>query len=187
MVASSQDLSIRAVAVLVPHVGSAVEIISGEIMARPMVMLPGLLQVLHGTLKWAIMALVYQKPWYLPLHGPPGSAALMQNPGDDEGYASLLPATNEYGWRNAATAGSGLKLMAYIPMTSVSNISSPTLLIAAEQDTLTPASEVVKASKLIPNADLLVIPGAGHFDVFHDELLEQVLATTVEFYQKQLN
>jgi pimeloyl-ACP methyl ester carboxylesterase len=187
LMVASQDPSIRAVAALVPHVGSAAETVVGTLMTNPRLMLPGLLQVMHGTLKWAIMGLVYGKPWYLPLHGPPGSAAMMQNPGDDEGYASLLPAKSDYGWRNAATAGSGLNILAYRPMDSISKISSPTLLMAAEQDTLSPAKEVVKAAKLIQIADLLVFPGAGHFDVFHDERLEQVLARTIEFYQKHLN
>jgi hypothetical protein len=74
-------------------------------MTKPLFMLPALLQFLHGTLKWAIMGLVYRTPWYLPFYEPPGSAAMMQYPGDDDGYASLLPAKSEYGWRNATTAG----------------------------------------------------------------------------------
>jgi pimeloyl-ACP methyl ester carboxylesterase len=187
LVVASQDPSIRAVAALVPHVASGAETVVGSLMTEPLLMLPGLLQFTHGILKWAVMGLVYGKPWYLPLHGPPGSAAVMQNPGDDEGYASMLPAKNEYGWRNAATADSGLKVLVYRPMNSISKISSPTLLITAEQDTLCPAKEVVKAANLIPNAELLVFPGARHFDVYHDELLEQVLATTIEFFQKHLN
>jgi pimeloyl-ACP methyl ester carboxylesterase len=189
LVVASQDPSIRAVAALVPHVASGAESVGGALMTMSQfrLMLPGLLQVMHGALKWAFMGVVYGQPWYLPLHGPPGSAALMQNPGDDEGYASLLPAKNEYSWRNAATAGSGLKIMGYRPMNSVSKISSPTLLIAAEHDTLCPAKEVEKAAKLIPNADLLVFPGAGHFDIFHGKFQAEVLATTIKFYQKHLN
>jgi len=111
----------------------------------------------------------------------------MQNPGDDEGYSSLLPPNGGlHNWKNAASAGSVLRLLTHRPMNQVSQIQTPTLLIAAQNDTLCPAKEIEKAANLIGNAEVLVMPNAGHFDVYHTEVFDKVISTTIEFFQRHL-
>jgi pimeloyl-ACP methyl ester carboxylesterase len=133
------------------------------------------------------MAALRGTTMYVPLHGLPGSAALMQNPGDDKGYASLTPPKGgDYGWRNAATVGSGLSLLIYRPINTVSDISVPTFLIAAADDTLCPAANIKKAASMIDGAELMLLPNVGHFDVYTGELLQTILAATVSFFQKHL-
>ena len=111
----------------------------------------------------------------------------MQNPGDDEGYAGLIPKDGgKYGWRNAVTVGSMARTLLYRPLNHVAEIRSPTLYIAAEHDTLCPAASCAAAVQKNPKIKLLVIPKVGHFDMYQGEILEQVLAKTVGFFQEHL-
>jgi pimeloyl-ACP methyl ester carboxylesterase len=188
LVVASKDPSIKAVVAQIPALASGAESVVGTLMKDPIPTSLGIGNFLLSIAKWAIWNVVFSKPSYLPLHGLPGSAALMQNPGDDEGYASLLPPNGgEFGWKNAATGGSGLHLLTYRPLNSASSIESPTLLIAAEHDTLCPANYIKQAAGMINDAELLVLPGVGHFDVYSGEVLQQMLTTTVDFFKKHLN
>jgi pimeloyl-ACP methyl ester carboxylesterase len=45
---------------------------------------------------------------------------------------------------------------------AVSSISTPTLLITGDADTVVPTSDTEKLATMIPNATLVVVPGAGH-------------------------
>eukprot|EP00957_Ditylum_brightwellii_P121821 9290120-Ditylum_brightwellii.AAC.1 len=100
-------------------------------------------------MKWALLGIV-GKTWYVPIYGPPGSAAIMQNEGDNEGYASLLPpGGGKYGHRNAISVGSAFRVPAYRPIDSVATVVAPSLLIAAEHDMACPAEQIVNAAEIM--------------------------------------
>lgn len=125
---------------------------------------------------------------YFPIVGSPGSAALLQNPGDEQGYLGILnPAAVEgSGWKNSATTDSALHLMFSRPLNTVSNITVPVLLIAAEHDSLCPAKYIQMAKERIPNAEIITIPSAGHFDVYTGDELQTMLSAQVKFFNLHL-
>ena len=45
---------------------------------------------------------------------------------------------------------------------AVSSMSTPTLLITGDADTVVPTSDTEKLTTMMPNASLVVVPGAGH-------------------------
>ena len=68
----------------------------------------------------------------------------------------------------------------------MSSITVPTLLIAAERDTLCPAKYIKQAKEKIQNAELLFLPDVGHFDVYVGKELDTVLSAQVDFFKKYL-
>ncbi|KAL7563903.1 hypothetical protein ACA910_008036 [Epithemia clementina (nom. ined.)] len=233
---------IKAVVANVPHVQSALETVLEMLWSDPMLYLPGLCRVVLAVLKqwaWQLVALVplqqekqqqqnQHKAWYLPITGPPGSCAILQNQGDEQGYTSLVRQssinvidddnddnddnTNNYYWRNAATASSVLRLLAYRPLNNFSpsynynNLQQgppPTLLVAAQDDTLCPLHAVQKAAQKLmslsspsPSSShttkqahqLVILPNAGHFDVYRtgSEALTLALSITTKFLQQHI-
>jgi len=55
-------------------------------------------------------------------------------------------------------------------------------LVAAEGDTLCLAKYAEEAAARIGTAELFVLPGAGHFDVYRGEALEEVLRKEVSSF-----
>jgi pimeloyl-ACP methyl ester carboxylesterase len=187
-VASENDPSIKAVVSQVPHVASGLESILGSLIRTPRNACMGIIKFALGLVKW-LLVWSENKPGksaYFPLVGQPGSAAMMQNPGDEQGYSYLVRDAGEYGWKNAATTDSGIHVLTYRPMNVVASIKSPVLLVAAEKDTLCPAKFVQQAKERIQGAELLVLPNVGHFDVYQGAALETMLAAEVDFFKKHM-
>eukprot|EP00568_Trieres_chinensis_P013530 CAMPEP_0183306024 /NCGR_PEP_ID=MMETSP0160_2-20130417/10574_1 /TAXON_ID=2839 ORGANISM="Odontella Sinensis, Strain Grunow 1884" /NCGR_SAMPLE_ID=MMETSP0160_2 /ASSEMBLY_ACC=CAM_ASM_000250 /LENGTH=371 /DNA_ID=CAMNT_0025469325 /DNA_START=68 /DNA_END=1183 /DNA_ORIENTATION=+ len=176
--------SVRAVVAQVPHLASGLESVTETIIRDPLGTLPGLARVVAGFLRGLFQAVLSGRPWYIPLVGLPGSAAMMQNDGDEQGYLSLIPeGGGRHGWRNGATIGSIPRTLAYRPLGSISDVRVPALLVAAGDDTLCPAHRVERAAKLAPNAELVLIEGAGHFDIYSGDSLSRVLKAEIAFFQ----
>ena len=112
----------------------------------------------------------------------------MQNPGDEVGYLAITPQNGgEYDWKNAITVDSLLYLLPYRPLNRrLENIQAACLLIVAEKDSLCPASFAAKAARRIPKAQLEILPGAGHFDVYVGELRNRTLAKMIDFLHKHV-
>ena len=203
----------KAVVALVPHIKSGIESILGTIQRDPVPALTGLVKVMGALVKWTITKVISlgQSTTYIPLHGLPGSSGMMQNPGDDEGYARLIqPAAREAGWTNLASVGSLFQMLFYRPLNRVHQITAPTLLLPAQHDTLCTAAAVHEAYQIIlhqqdqqstknkndeetplvsptePLARILEISRAGHFDVYEGKLLSLVLKETTAFFNEHL-
>lgn len=184
----TKDISIRAVVSLVPALASPAESALGTIAASPGPALQGLAKVILAVIRCGMEILWTGNPWYIPLVGPPGSHAAMQNPGDQEGYLALKPANGGlYGWRNALTADSILHLLPYRPLNQkLDQIHFPCLLVAAQNDTLCPVRYAELAAQKVPKAELVVIPGKGHFDLYQGDGLQQVLSKMITFVKEQI-
>ena len=189
----STKKSIKAVVSQVPHLASGIESVLGTFISDPITYAPALARVLAGVMKGLIVS-VSGSNWYLPLHGKPGSAAAMQNPGDEEGYGSLCPPNlHESGhWKNSMTFGSVIRILFYRPLTKLIRFRPsedhdlpPILLVAAEQDTLCPALYAKQLAERIRNAELLLLDSAGHFDVY-DKELEKTIQHEIKFLKKHL-
>ena len=79
-------------------------------------------------------------------------------------------------------------LTSYIPTHQIENISpSPLLMVVAEKDVLTPTDLALKAyARALEPKQLLILPGAGHFDGYTGKWFEQNAGTQTEFLKKSL-
>lgn len=195
---AAQDPSIRAVIAHSPWLASAFESVLGTTMLRA----PGstslaFLKLAIALFKAVVWKALYGKTWYIPIVGMPGSVALTQNEGDKEGYLSLTPQSDRHlesgtlRWKNAVAVLSVVPTFLYRPLNHVKTIQSPTLLIAAERDQLSPLHFVTRAAKLIGDsgneAQVIVLPNIGHFDMHNDEeCLQNILVNTTDFLRKHL-
>ena len=187
---AASDPDIKAVVSLMPHVKSGLEGVVGTIINDPILGTLRLVKVGGALLKWLmseLMELVLPGrigTTYIPLHGKPGSVAVLQNVGDDEGYGRLvndLPSSLK--WTNRVSVSSVLPILFYRPLNVVHQISSPTLLFAGEKDALCPSDAVQAAmAKMDPHKTRLVLlKNATHFDIYNGELLQRVLQESRDF------
>ena len=193
--------SIKAVVSQVPHLASGFEsVVMPILLSRtPFVGIQGLGYFVLGLVKWSIYTIFLRKPAYYPIVGLPGTAAMMQNPGDYSGYLKLASQTSasgsnasgasssNSGWTNAATTVSGLKIVfQYRPLSYVDSIVTPTLLVAAQDDTLCPAKYVREAHARIQGSEFYEHAHAGHFDIYRGQAFQDTLEKQVAFFQKHL-
>lgn len=203
--------SIKAVVSQVPHLASGMEsvVIPSLTSGNPLDAIKGLGYFTLGLIKWSLYTLFLNKPAYYPMVGLPGSAAMMQNPGDYSGYLKLAQQTetpkstatsmsmstgiNADGWTNAAIIVGGFKVvLQYRPLSHVDSIVTPTLLIAAQDDTLCPAKYVKEAHALIAGSEFYEVGSSnnhangGHFDIYEGKELQDSLEREVAFFQKHL-
>lgn len=191
---AAMDPDIRAVVANVPHIRSGLEGILGMIQRDPWKASIGLIKVLMALVKGMIMTgfntlTSDHETLYIPLHGQPGSAAMMQNLGDDEGYGHLVKELPwSLGWRNLASISSVIPVLLYRPLNTISQVKSPALLIAAEFDTLCPAADSEAAVRLLDTnkTRLLTVSGISHFDIYDGEPLQHVLQETRSFLRQEL-
>jgi pimeloyl-ACP methyl ester carboxylesterase len=188
VVASDHDsLPVKAIVGNVPHIKSGLESVIGTILRDPPKALTGLIKIVGALLKWTISQALINKTTYIPLHGPPGSASVMQNPGDDEGYGRLITTTTrQSGWTNLVSVGSVVPTLLYRPYSTVQKINVPTLLVVAEDDTLCPASAARDAISYIQDGRLFSIPDVGHFSVYDGQVLQVVLSESLAFFKKHV-
>jgi len=80
------------------------------------------------------------------------------------------------------------KLLEFSPIDVVDRISPRAILyIAAELDSVTPAEGVVDMfDQTFEPKKLWVIPGAAHYDVYREDLLEQVWEMSVSWFKEHL-
>jgi len=51
------------------------------------------------------------------------------------------------------------------------NINAPTLIVAADEDYLTPIANQKELHKMIKNSELVILPGVGHASMYEKPLL----------------
>jgi pimeloyl-ACP methyl ester carboxylesterase len=84
-----------------------------------------------------------------------------------------------------------MRILLYRPLSKLTRSRSddldlpPTLLVAAEKDTLCPAMYGKHVAKRIENMKLLLLDGAGHFDVYGKEF-DRVIEQEAAFLKKHL-
>jgi uncharacterized protein len=185
LLANDSKNSVQAVVSLVPHVNSGLEGMLLTILHNPGPSIVAVCSILAALLQAGLFSIM-GKTTYVPLHGEPGSAAMMQNPGDDSGYGKLVANTGP-SWHNAATVSSVLGVLFYRPASHLKRIpAAATLIITASNDTLCPAAAARNALQSISNVQYLELPNTTHFDVYDGPVFREVVETSIAFYEKNL-
>ena len=74
----------------------------------------------------------------------------------------------------------------YRPLRDAAKIAAPVLMVAAEEDSLIPIASVEAASKQVPDCELVILPGTGHFEPYTGDVFERVAEREAEFLCKHL-
>lgn len=135
---------------------------------------------------WALVSGLFDRargalglsPYYVPVVGPPGSRAVLNTPGAEEGYRALIPPDEE--WANRCAARIFLTLPGYRPVDAAAEISCPFLFVLAEEDRLIPPASVEDAAERVPKGQLYRVP-VGHFDVYRGDPFEKVVGREADF------
>jgi len=122
-------------------------------------------------------------PYMLPVVGPPGSLAAMNQPDAEPGYRAMFPPNVEF--RNEVCARIGLRVGAYRPRRAATRITCPWLVVVGQDDGVTPPEPALKAAGRAPRGEVRRYP-AGHFDIYVGELFERVVADQLEFLERHL-
>jgi uncharacterized protein len=129
-----------------------------------------------------LRALRAAEPFYIPVAGPPGSAAAFQNPEGVSGFEAITPPGSS--WRNEICARTFL-VPSYRLARKVRRIDIPILYCIAESDDVVPPALGMKTASRPPRGELRTYPG-GHFDPFLGETFERMASDQVEFLSRQL-
>jgi len=128
-------------------------------------------------------ALAGRPPHMLASVGPPGSKAVMNSPDAEPGFLALNP--EGLSWPNEAAARVALRVGAYRPIRSASQVRCPVLFALADDDVITPPDLAEKEAARMPRAEVRRYPG-GHFDPYMGELFERVVRDQTEFLVRNL-
>ncbi len=171
----ARDPSPAAVVSQVPHVNGALSSLAADIRSVPALGLTSAADTAAGAAGLPRVT--------IPLVGPPGSVALMTQPGTMEGYLGLIG--NNPQWVNAVPASIVLQMPFYSPDVVAAASSVPTYIGVAADDAVTPAPPAIALAHRM-GADLHVYPG-GHFDVYTGAPFERVITDQLAFLAPFLN
>lgn len=139
--------------------------------------------VLAGV--WDLLrSLVLRKPYCVPIAASPERFGILNTPECEPGYLALVDKASA--WQNRAPARLFLKFPFYRPISVAQRIRCPTLILAAEQDSLIPLSAVEKTAAKVKNTTLVRLP-YGHFDPYIGEAFATNVQTMTEFLLKHLS
>lgn len=123
-------------------------------------------------------SLRHREPVYVPLSGPPGSAALMTAPDSVSGMAALTEGVERY--ENRITARAALEILRYSPGRSAGDITCPLLVTLCEHDTIAPAITAQRQVARAPRAEIQLYP-IGHYDIYRGDHFERAVASYLDF------
>jgi len=123
-------------------------------------------------------------PYYVPIAGPPEVFAFLNTPDVMDAFQDLVPPGST--WQNRAPARVLFQMLRYQPLRDAATIEAPVLMVAAEDDSLIPVASVEAASKRVPDCELVILPGTGHFEPYTGEVFERVVEREAEFLCKHL-
>ncbi|WP_375484507.1 alpha/beta hydrolase [uncultured Jatrophihabitans sp.] len=161
--------------------GAAMDGLAALLMVREESGIGKTVALTRAGLRDARRAVTRRSPAYVPIVGPPGSAAVLSAPGAEEGYAAITGPT----FRNEMCARGVLRIAANRPVTAAADVSCPLLLVVAERDNIAPVSAVRKVAEKAPRAETIAFP-VGHFDIYTGEPFEKSVAAQVEFLRRVL-
>ena len=133
----------------------------------------GLLDLLRGAVGAA--------PHYIPSAGSPGQIAAMSAEDALDGYLSLMPE----GAPNKVAARITTRLMFYRPVTEAQRVQCPALIQICDRDTVAPAEAAARAVRKMSDAEERHYD-VGHFDIYHGQPRERVLADQIDFLKRHL-
>jgi pimeloyl-ACP methyl ester carboxylesterase len=122
-------------------------------------------------------------PHLIPIVGPPGSTAAMNQPDAEPGYRAMYPSPD--GFRNEVAARFALRLSFYRPARLAREIACPWLVCVCDGDSVVPPAVGRRAARRAPAGELRRYD-AGHFEIYSGPLFEQAVRDQLEFLHRAL-
>jgi uncharacterized protein len=136
-----------------------------------------------AALDWA-GGLVGRESLTVPLTGPRGSVASITTPDSQNGPRALNPGNRYPDWRQEIAARSTMGIALYRPARVAARIRIPLVVIAYEDDGVTPPGPAIAAAERAPHGELALLPG-GHYEAFIDDRgRERALTVILDFLQR---
>jgi hypothetical protein len=122
-------------------------------------------------------------PYLVPVVGEPGQTALFTGP---EVKAALAAKGVEGSlWRHQFAPRFVFALPRYAPGKLAERLGMPLLVCVADRDRETPANFAARVVERVPRGELRRYP-VSHFEMYHGETLQRVLADQVGFLRAYL-
>jgi dipeptidyl aminopeptidase/acylaminoacyl peptidase len=149
---------------------------SGSGLAYPLVASAhGLWDVARGVRRRA--------PHTVPIVGSPDEFAMLNTPGADEGYRSIVP--EDSNWENACPARVSLEVPRYRPVSSADDVDCPAFVAIASEDRIVPPSAAERLARRLDHVEVLRLD-CGHFDPYLGETFERVVDRQASFLERHL-
>lgn len=118
-----------------------------------------------------------REPVLVPLAGERGDVAALTTPDSRNGTRALNPDNKYPNWQQKVAARSALRVGFYRPGRHARHIECPLLVLAYDDDGVTPPAAPVRAGQRAPRGEVVRLPG-GHYQAFmdgHDAVVEVLL------------
>ncbi|MGB9375574.1 MAG: alpha/beta fold hydrolase [Jiangellales bacterium] len=123
-----------------------------------------------------------REPTYVPLVGPPGSAAIMTAADSEPGYQRIAGPD----WVNAACARLALTVPRYRPVSMAGRVPCPWLIQICQRDTVAPTSSAEKAARRAGARATVRRYDIDHFAIYVDDGFEQAITDQTAFLRHHL-
>ena len=140
-----------------------------------------LVEMLHMTwagIKDSVRALIGATPHPYPVVARPGQPAVMNTEESYDGYLRLFPEDTQ--WVNGVPARVSLQIPFYNPILSAHKVTCPSLIVAAVNDSLIPASMVKSMADRIKNSEYCELD-ANHFEPYVGDHFEENIGVQIGF------
>jgi len=111
--------------------------------------------------------LIGREPLLLPLVAERGTVASLSTPDALNGDRALNPNNKYPDWQQEVAARSALRLGFYRPARYASRIQCPLLVLAYDDDGVSPPGPAIRAGQRAPRGEVIRLPG-GHYEAFLD-------------------
>jgi fermentation-respiration switch protein FrsA (DUF1100 family) len=136
----------------------------------------------HGLLD-AIRGALGMRPHYVKLVAAPEEFAALNTPDALPGFLSIIDPSAR--WENKCCARILFTFPMYRPLSYVSKVQCPALVLMAEDDSLVSSELVRKAASRMPKGEFVAFPG-GHFELYTGPAFEPAIARQVAFLKRYL-
>lgn len=146
----------------------------------------GIGQVVRATghgLRDVARALIKRAPHYVPVVGPPGSAALISTPGAEDAYTAMAGPT----WRNEVCARTALEVGLNRPTGFAGRVPCPMLVQVGANDQVAPPNAARRTAKKAGRRAQLREYPVDHFDVYQGPWQRRALADQLDFFSRVLD
>lgn len=173
---ASENPTLSAVISQVPHVDGIASLLTMNFVDIVSATVAGIRDVVGDTL--------FGRPYYSPVVGKPGTFAAMNTEDSWDGWYALVPEGSA--WENKVLSRIFLQVPLYSPGKSAGRIKVPTLIVAAEDDVVTPAAPAQRVANKIEKSEFHMLSKCGHFEPYIGDFFEQNITLQLDFLKRHL-